>query len=71
MQFEYLVIFARKIGGIWHPISLNDKPLPDEEQKKTLCAFAKERGAEGWEFFAIWRASVYQQWVGKRQPPKV
>ena len=69
MKFEYLVIFSQKIGGGWYPISLNDKPLPAEERKKTLYAYANERGAEGWEIVDVWRAGVYQQWTFKRLPP--
>lgn len=70
MKFEYLVIFAQKAGGRWHPVSQNDKPLLAEEQKKTLYAFANERGAEEWELVDVWRAGAYQQWTFKRFPVK-
>jgi len=66
MKYEYLVIFAQKAGGRWHPVSQDDKPLPAEEQKKTLYAFANERGVEGWELVSVWRAGNYQQWTFKR-----
>ena len=70
MKFEYLFLFSQQKKG-WHPMSVNGKELPAEEQTKTLYTFTNERGAEGWELVDTWRAGVSAWLIFKRLPLKV